>query len=140
MGIAVYTAAHYHEKAYRRREVAVPDPLAHVARRERVPSPHGEVEPRALLELLWLVEFRERWVLILVGEGEQVSEVARSLGMPVGTAFARPLSSSSARLLAAAVVQVEAQQRRLARAAGVGCCSGTPSPARTGCRRAPRAR
>ncbi|WP_437623825.1 sigma factor-like helix-turn-helix DNA-binding protein [Sorangium sp. So ce1151] len=64
-------------------------PLAHVARQERVPSPHGEVEARALLDLLWLVEPRERKVLILVGEGEQVSEVARSLGVSIGTAFGR---------------------------------------------------
>ncbi|WP_437648307.1 sigma factor-like helix-turn-helix DNA-binding protein [Sorangium sp. So ce362] len=54
-----------------------------------MPSPHGEVEARALLELLWLVEPRERRVLILVGEGERVSEIARSLGMPVATAFSR---------------------------------------------------
>lgn len=37
IGIAVHQARKYHEKAYRRREVAVPDPLAHVARRGRVP-------------------------------------------------------------------------------------------------------
>ncbi|WP_437595779.1 sigma factor-like helix-turn-helix DNA-binding protein [Sorangium sp. So ce590] len=73
--------------AYRRREVAVPDPRAYVA--GWVPSPHGEVEARALLDLLWLVAPRERRVLILVGEGEQVSEIARSLGLPVGTAFSR---------------------------------------------------
>ncbi|MGK3985475.1 sigma factor-like helix-turn-helix DNA-binding protein [Sorangium sp. So ce136] len=54
-----------------------------------MPFPHGEVEVRALLELLWLIEPRERRVLILVGEGEQVSEVARNLGLPVGTAFSR---------------------------------------------------
>ncbi|WP_437304499.1 sigma factor-like helix-turn-helix DNA-binding protein [Sorangium sp. So ce388] len=54
-----------------------------------MPSPHGEVEARALLELLWLVEPRERRVLLLVGEGEQVSQVARSLGLPPGTAFSR---------------------------------------------------
>ncbi|WP_437535060.1 sigma factor-like helix-turn-helix DNA-binding protein [Sorangium sp. So ce726] len=35
------------------------------------------------------VEPRERRVLILVGEGEQVSEVARNLGVPIGTAFSR---------------------------------------------------
>ncbi|WP_437309596.1 sigma factor-like helix-turn-helix DNA-binding protein [Sorangium sp. So ce388] len=87
--VAARQAARYHEKAYRRRDVAVADPLAHVARRERVPSRHGEVEARALLDLLWLVEPRERKVLILVGEGEQVSEVARSLGSPIGTAFSR---------------------------------------------------
>ncbi|WP_437935270.1 sigma factor-like helix-turn-helix DNA-binding protein [Sorangium sp. So ce341] len=87
VGIVVRQAAKYHEKSYRRHEVAVPDPRAYVA--GRVPSPHGEVEARALLELLWLVEPRERLVLILVGEGEQVSEVARSLGLPVGTAFSR---------------------------------------------------
>ncbi|WP_437753997.1 hypothetical protein [Sorangium sp. So ce1389] len=52
-----------------------------------MPSPHREVEARALLELLWLVEPRERRGLVLVGEGEQVSEVARSLGLPIGTAF-----------------------------------------------------
>ncbi|WP_436616297.1 sigma factor-like helix-turn-helix DNA-binding protein [Sorangium sp. So ce1024] len=28
-------------------------------------------------------------MLLLVGEGERVSEVARSLGLPVGTAFSR---------------------------------------------------
>ncbi|WP_437666941.1 sigma factor-like helix-turn-helix DNA-binding protein [Sorangium sp. So ce1182] len=54
-----------------------------------MPSPHGELEARALLDLLWVVEPRERRVLILVGEGEQVSEVARSLGLPLGTAFSR---------------------------------------------------
>ncbi|WP_437621652.1 RNA polymerase sigma factor [Sorangium sp. So ce1151] len=85
--IAVHQARKYHEKAYRRRKVTVVDPLAYVV--GRVPSPHGQVEARALLELLWLVEPRERWVLVLVGEGEQVSEVARSLGMPIGTAFSR---------------------------------------------------
>ncbi|WP_437719638.1 sigma factor-like helix-turn-helix DNA-binding protein [Sorangium sp. So ce448] len=47
------------------------------------------MEARALLELLWRVEPRERRVLILVGVGEQVSEIARSLGMPVATAFSR---------------------------------------------------
>ncbi|WP_437763733.1 hypothetical protein WMF27_39340 [Sorangium sp. So ce281] len=77
----------WREKAYRRRAVAVPDPLACVAGRERVPSPHGKVEARALLELLWEVHPRERGGLILVGVGEQVSEIARSLGMPVATAF-----------------------------------------------------
>ncbi|XYI04196.1 sigma factor-like helix-turn-helix DNA-binding protein [Sorangium sp. So ce1128] len=51
--------------------------------------PHGEVEAHALLDLLWMVEPRERRVPILAGEGEQVSEVARSLGMPLGTAFSR---------------------------------------------------
>ncbi|MGK3985486.1 sigma factor-like helix-turn-helix DNA-binding protein [Sorangium sp. So ce136] len=54
-----------------------------------MPSPHGEVETRPLVELLWLVEPRERRVLILVGEGEQVSAIARSLGVPIGTAFSR---------------------------------------------------
>ncbi|WP_438005462.1 sigma factor-like helix-turn-helix DNA-binding protein [Sorangium sp. So ce321] len=49
----------------------------------------GSLEARALLDLLWLVEPRERRVLLLVGEGEQVSEVARSLGVPIGTAFGR---------------------------------------------------
>ncbi|WP_437666879.1 RNA polymerase sigma factor [Sorangium sp. So ce1182] len=87
IGIAVHQARKYHEKAYRRREIAVVDPLAYVV--GRVPSPHGEVEARALLDLLWLVEPRERKVLILVGEGEQVSEVARSIGVPIGTAFGR---------------------------------------------------
>ncbi|MGK3965066.1 sigma-70 family RNA polymerase sigma factor [Sorangium sp. So ce118] len=87
IGIAGHQARKYHEKAYRRREVAVVDPLAYVI--GRVPSPHGKVEARALLELLWLVEPRERTVLILVGEGEQVSEIARSLGVPIGTAFGR---------------------------------------------------
>ncbi|WP_437567872.1 RNA polymerase sigma factor [Sorangium sp. So ce542] len=87
VGIAVRQAAKYHEKSYRRHEVAVPDPRAYVA--GWVPSPHGEVEARALLELLWLVEPRERRVLILVGEGEQVSQVARNLGLPLGTAFSR---------------------------------------------------
>ncbi|WP_437816517.1 RNA polymerase sigma factor [Sorangium sp. So ce1078] len=75
VGITVRQAAKYHEKAYRRHEVAVPDPRAYVT--GRVPSPHGAVEARDLLDLLWLVEPRERKVLILVGEGEQVSEVAR---------------------------------------------------------------
>ncbi|WP_437925696.1 sigma factor-like helix-turn-helix DNA-binding protein [Sorangium sp. So ce291] len=73
--------------AYLRHEVAVVDPLAYVV--DLVPSPHGEVEARALLEMLWLVEPRERKVLILIGEGEQVSEVARSLGLPIGTALSR---------------------------------------------------
>ncbi|WP_437595078.1 sigma factor-like helix-turn-helix DNA-binding protein [Sorangium sp. So ce1000] len=54
-----------------------------------MPSPHGEGETRALLKLLCQVAPRERKVLILVGEGEQVSEIARSLGIPVGTAFSR---------------------------------------------------
>ncbi|AUX28177.1 MULTISPECIES: RNA polymerase sigma factor [Sorangium] len=87
LGIAVHQAGRYHEKASRRRELAVPRPLAYVA--GWVPSPHREVETRALLELLWLVEPRERRVLILVGEGEQVSQVARSLGLPIGTVFSR---------------------------------------------------
>ncbi|WP_438006208.1 sigma factor-like helix-turn-helix DNA-binding protein [Sorangium sp. So ce321] len=51
--------------------------------------PPGDVEARALLELLSLVEPRKRRVLLLGGEGEQVSEVARSLGLPAGTAFSR---------------------------------------------------
>lgn len=51
--------------------------------------PHGEVEARALLKLLWEVHSRERRALILVGEGEQVSQVARILKMPIGTAFSR---------------------------------------------------
>lgn len=80
--VAVREAEKYLEKSYRRREVAVPRPLAYVA--GWVPSPHGEVEARALLELLWLVKPRERRVLILVGEGEHVSEVARNLGHPSG--------------------------------------------------------
>ncbi|AGP39449.1 RNA polymerase sigma factor [Sorangium cellulosum] len=87
VGIAVRQAAKYHEKSYRRHEVAVPDPRVYVT--GRVPSPHGEVEARALLELLWLVEPRERKVLVLVVEGEHVSEVARNLGVPQGTAFSR---------------------------------------------------
>lgn len=87
IGIAGHQARKYHEKAYRRREVAVPDPLAHVV--GRVPSPYGEIEARALLKYLVLVEPRERRVLILVGEGERVSDVARRLRLPVGTAFSR---------------------------------------------------
>ncbi|HTN90419.1 MAG TPA: sigma-70 family RNA polymerase sigma factor [Sorangium sp.] len=87
IGIAGHQARKYHEKAYRRREVAVVDPLAYVV--GRVPSPYGEVEACALLDLLWLVEPRERRVLILVGEGDQVSGIARSLGLPIGTAFSR---------------------------------------------------
>jgi RNA polymerase sigma-70 factor (ECF subfamily) len=89
IGIAGHQARKYHEKAYRRREVAVPDPRACIAGRERVPSPHGEVEARALLKCLLLVEPGERRVLILVGEGEPVSDVARRLKLPVGTAFSR---------------------------------------------------
>jgi RNA polymerase sigma-70 factor (ECF subfamily) len=54
-----------------------------------VPSPHGEVEARALLDLLWEMHSRERRGLILVGEGERVSEIAASLGLPIGTAFSR---------------------------------------------------
>ncbi|WP_438026388.1 hypothetical protein [Sorangium sp. So ce233] len=70
-GIAVHLARKYDEKAYRRREVTIPDPRAYVA--GWVASTHGEVEARALLELLWLVEPRERRVLLIVSEGEQVS-------------------------------------------------------------------
>lgn len=59
--------------------------------------PHGEVEARALLERFGLIEPREREVLILAGKGEQMSKVARSLGMRIGTAFPRlrrgPLSA-----------------------------------------------
>ncbi|WP_437656993.1 hypothetical protein [Sorangium sp. So ce1182] len=51
--------------------------------------PPGEVEARALLELLSLVKPRKRRGLLLVGEGEQVSEVARSLGSPARSAFSR---------------------------------------------------
>ncbi|WP_437504953.1 RNA polymerase sigma factor [Sorangium sp. So ce1099] len=87
IGIAGHQARKYHEKAYRRREVAVADPRAYVV--GRMPSPHGEVEARALLDLLWLVEPRERGVLTLVCEGEQLSAIARSLWMPLGTAFSR---------------------------------------------------
>lgn len=35
------------------------------------------------------MEPRERKVLFLAGEGEQVSEVARNLGVPIGTTFGR---------------------------------------------------
>lgn len=41
------------------------------------------------MDLLWEVHQWERWVLILVGGGEQVSEIARSLGMPIGTALSQ---------------------------------------------------
>jgi RNA polymerase sigma-70 factor (ECF subfamily) len=77
----------HYQRAYRRREIAVAEPLVYVA--GRVPSPHGEVEERALLDLLWEVHPRERRGLLLLGEGEQVSEIARNLGMPTGTAFSR---------------------------------------------------
>ncbi|WP_437625460.1 RNA polymerase sigma factor [Sorangium sp. So ce1151] len=87
VGIAVRQAAKYHEKAYRRREVAVADPLAHAAGQEQ--SPHAQVEARALLKLLWLVHPRERTVLVLVSTGELVTEVARRLDLPGGTAFSR---------------------------------------------------
>ncbi|XXX78964.1 sigma factor-like helix-turn-helix DNA-binding protein [Sorangium sp. So ce134] len=87
VGIAVHQDGRYHQKAYRRHEVAVPDPRASVT--GRAPSPHGEVKARALLDLLWMVEPRERKVLILMGEGEHVSEIARSIGVPTGTAFSR---------------------------------------------------
>ncbi|KYF52939.1 hypothetical protein BE08_35955 [Sorangium cellulosum] len=87
VGIAVHQAAKYHEKAYRRREVAVADPLPLVTGEE--PSPHGPVEARSVLEVLRLVHPRERAVLVLVGTGEAVTEVARVLGVPVGTAFSR---------------------------------------------------
>ncbi|WP_437513038.1 hypothetical protein [Sorangium sp. So ce1099] len=46
--VAVRQAAKYHERGPAP-ESRRPDPLAHVAR--RVPSPYGEVEARALLEL-----------------------------------------------------------------------------------------
>ncbi|WP_437613351.1 sigma factor-like helix-turn-helix DNA-binding protein [Sorangium sp. So ce834] len=39
--------------------------------------------------MLQLVHPRERAVLVLVGTGEAVTEVARVLGMPVGTASSR---------------------------------------------------
>jgi DNA-directed RNA polymerase specialized sigma24 family protein len=53
------------------------------------PSPHGQVEARAVLETLRKVHPRERAVLVLVGTGETVTEVARLLGVPVGTTFSR---------------------------------------------------
>ncbi|MDC0679010.1 hypothetical protein [Sorangium atrum] len=81
--------AHRNPRKFRdvRREVAVPDPLAHVV--GRVPSPHEEIEARALLKYLLLVEPRERRVLILVGAAETASDIARRLRLPVGTAFSR---------------------------------------------------
>ncbi|WP_437729473.1 sigma factor-like helix-turn-helix DNA-binding protein [Sorangium sp. So ce861] len=69
------------------REVAFADP--HRVGEQRAPSPHGPVEARDLLAQLRLLRPRERTVLLLVGEGEQVSQVARSLGLPVETAFSR---------------------------------------------------
>ncbi|WP_408022417.1 sigma factor-like helix-turn-helix DNA-binding protein [Sorangium sp. Soce836] len=39
--------------------------------------------------MLRLVDPRERAVLVLVGTGEDVTEVARVLRVPVGTAFTR---------------------------------------------------
>ncbi|MGK3995649.1 RNA polymerase sigma factor [Sorangium sp. So ce1024] len=87
IGIAVHQAAKYHEKAYRRREVAIADPLPLITGAE--PSPHGPVEARSVLEVLRLVHPRERAVLVLVATGEAVTAVARVLGVPVGTAFSR---------------------------------------------------
>ncbi|AUX46076.1 hypothetical protein SOCE26_075810 [Sorangium cellulosum] len=87
VGIAVHQASKYHDKAYRRREVAYADP--HRVAHEPAPSPHGPVEARDLLAQLRLLRPRERIILLLVGEGEQVSQVARSLGVPVETAFSR---------------------------------------------------
>ncbi|KYG10182.1 hypothetical protein BE21_13555 [Sorangium cellulosum] len=67
--------------------MAFADP--HRMAEQQAPSPHGPVEARDLLEQLRLLRPRERIVLLLVGESEQVSEVARSLGLPVETAFSR---------------------------------------------------
>jgi RNA polymerase sigma-70 factor (ECF subfamily) len=62
------------------------------------------------VDLLWEVHQWERWVLILVGGGEQVSEIARSLGMPIGTALSQ-LRRGRSHL--AAMLK---QRRRVARA------------------------
>lgn len=71
-----------------RRAVAFADPHR-VTTAQHTPSPHGPVEARDLLEQLRLIRSQERIVLLLVGEGEEVSEVARSLGLRTGTAFSR---------------------------------------------------
>ncbi|WP_159397817.1 RNA polymerase sigma factor [Sorangium cellulosum] len=71
----------------RRPELVFADP--HRIAHEPAPSPHGPVEARDLLAQLALLRPRERIVLLLVGEGEQVSQVARILKMPVETAFSR---------------------------------------------------
>ncbi|WP_437805695.1 hypothetical protein [Sorangium sp. So ce1078] len=55
---------------------------------QQAPSTHGPVEARDLSQLR-LLRPRERIVLLLVGEGEQVFQVARSLGVPVETAISR---------------------------------------------------
>ncbi|WP_437726112.1 hypothetical protein [Sorangium sp. So ce861] len=54
----------------------------------QAPSPHGPVEARDLLAQLRQLRPRER-IVLLVGEGEQVFQVARILKMLVETAFTR---------------------------------------------------
>ena len=51
------------------------------------PSPHGKIEAGAILELLWLLEPRERRALVFVGEDEQVSERFRNMDSPIRTAL-----------------------------------------------------
>ncbi|KYF57632.1 hypothetical protein BE08_27275 [Sorangium cellulosum] len=61
----------------------------HRVAEQHAPSSHGPVEARDLLAQLRPIRPRERIVLLLIGERERVSHIARILKLPVETAFSR---------------------------------------------------
>ena len=92
-GITWRQASHYREKAWRRREVPVPDPYGLTAAAPwvpHVPAPDSRVAAREILGALDEIPVRMREVLLLrYLEGFDTTEIAEILGIPVPTVSTR---------------------------------------------------
>ena len=92
-GIALRVAAAFRRKAHRRHERIVEDPLAgRAAPEEESPerlAADGEARAR-LIEILDAMDLEKRAVLVMFEvEGLSCPEIARTIGIPVGTVYSR---------------------------------------------------
>ncbi|WP_437898950.1 RNA polymerase sigma factor [Sorangium sp. So ce124] len=89
-GVCAFTCTHYHERAFRRREVPVDDPWAATGEERMDPGHVGErIDAAEALMAIAALPTWAREVLVLAALGHGGTEIAELLRIPLGTAGSR---------------------------------------------------
>lgn len=89
-GVCRFHCTHYHERAFRRREVPVDDPWAATGEERVDPGHVGErIDAAEALMAIVGMPLWAREVLVLAALGHGGAEIADILGIPLGTAGSR---------------------------------------------------
>ncbi|CAN96692.1 ECF-family RNA polymerase sigma factor [Sorangium cellulosum So ce56] len=89
-GVCRFHCTHYHERAFRRREVSVADPWAATGEERVDPGHVGErIDAGKALMAIAAMPIWAREVLVLAALGHGGTEIAKLLRIPLGTAGSR---------------------------------------------------